>query len=262
MNELLDERARSGARTTRRGVRPEASLDPTIAEMELPATWVRVTVSKALTLGALIDVKDGNHGSNHPKVDEFTASGAPFIAANLVHDGQIDYEHAPRLSGRPLQRLRIGFAKPDDVILTHKGSVGRVAIADRDCVLTPQTTYYRCDPQLILPGYLAIYQQSLYFYLQLAAEMSQTTRDFVPISDQYLLSLILPPPDEQREIVHRASRMFELADRLLARIEAASHRLECSSQAVLAKAFRGELVPAVTNAIGLTTPHAHGDEPR
>jgi type I restriction enzyme S subunit len=36
--------------------------------------------------------------------------------------------------------------------------------------------------------------------------------------------------------------MLELADGLLARIEGASRRIERSSQAVLAKAFRGELI--------------------
>lgn len=242
MNDVLGERELGAERKTRRGVAPNAPIDAAIADLDLPATWARITVSKALVLEALVDVKDGNHGSNHPKVGEFTAEGVPFIAANLVHDGRIDFENAPRLSGPPLQRLRIGFAEPDDVILTHKGSVGRVAIADRPCVLTPQTTYYRCDPGLILPSYLAIYQESLYFYLQLAAEMSQTTRDFVPISDQYLLTLIIPPLDEQKEIVHRATGMLELADGLLARIEGASRRIERSSQAVLAKAFRGELI--------------------
>jgi type I restriction enzyme, S subunit len=243
MNRLLGERAAAGQSKTRRGVAPGAPLKPILTELDLPANWARITVSRALVLGILVDVKDGNHGANHPKVNEFTPSGIPFIAANLVHDGKIDYDNAPRVSGRPLEHLRIGFAKPDDVILTHKGSVGRVAIADRDCVLTPQTTYYRCDFELILPEYLAIYLQSLYFYLQLAEEMSQTTRDFVPISDQYLLGLILPPPDEQKEIVRRAKELLALSDAVNGRIAAASQRVERSSLALLSKAFRGDFVP-------------------
>jgi type I restriction enzyme S subunit len=194
-------------------------------------------------LGALEDVKDGNHGANHPKVSEFTPEGIPFIAANLVHDGKIDYDNAPRLSGKPLERLRIGFAKKNDVILTHKGSVGRVAIADRDCILTPQTTYYRCDRELIAPEYLAIYLQSFYFYFQLAGEMSQTTRDFVPISDQYLMGLIIPPPAEQMEIARRVNQLLGLTDTIRQHIDNSMNRVDRSSQAVLAKAFRGELFP-------------------
>jgi restriction endonuclease S subunit len=73
--------------------------------------------------------------------------------------------------------------------------------------------------------------------------MSQTTRDFVPIGEQYLLSVVLPPPAEQEEIVRQAHDLFRLANSLTQRIESASNRVERSSQAVLAKAFRGELLP-------------------
>ena len=55
------------------------------------------------------------------------------------------------------------------------------------------------------------------------------------------MPLPLPPIEEQREIVRRASQMLRLAEALLRRIDAATRRVERSSQAVLAKAFRGEL---------------------
>lgn len=51
----------------------------------------------------------------------------------------------------------------------------------------------------------------------------------------------LPPIEEQREIVRRVDHLLVLADALKQRIEAGSKRVERSSQAVLAKAFRGEL---------------------
>jgi type I restriction enzyme, S subunit len=94
-------------------------------------------------------VKDGNHGSNHPKKDEFADDGLPFITATQVNRFRIDYETAYKLSGAPLDKIRIGFAIPGDVILTHKGSIGRVAVSTRDCVLSPQTTYYRVNSKAI-----------------------------------------------------------------------------------------------------------------
>jgi type I restriction enzyme, S subunit len=54
----------------------------------------------------------------------------------------------------------------------------------------------------------------------------------------------LPPIDEQREIVARAGALMQLADELAERIARASKAVERSAQAVLAKAFRGELNPA------------------
>jgi type I restriction enzyme S subunit len=45
-----------------------------------------------------------------------------------------------------------------------------------------------------------------------------------------------------REIVSRTSKMLDSANTILARIEAANNRVVRSSQAVLARAFRGELI--------------------
>lgn len=52
----------------------------------------------------------------------------------------------------------------------------------------------------------------------------------------------LPPLSEQVEIVRRVYQILSLADALAARIDAASKCVARSSQAVLAKAFRGELI--------------------
>jgi type I restriction enzyme, S subunit len=234
---------RPGATRPRRGV-PEAVETPeVIVSLELPESWGAFSVAQLLRTGALLDLKDGNHGANHPKVADFTASGLPFITAAQVKDFQIDYDGAYKVSGEPLEKLRVGFAKPGDAILTHKGSVGRSALNTQECVLTPQTTYYRPNVQIISPGYLVFLFAAPHFYSQLAQVMSQTTRDFVPISEQYRLFLILPPKEEQDEIVRRVGAFFKLADVIEKRVAAATARAERLTQAILAKAFRGELVP-------------------
>jgi type I restriction enzyme, S subunit len=53
----------------------------------------------------------------------------------------------------------------------------------------------------------------------------------------------LPSSDEQEEIVHRVEALFALADAIEKRVAAATLRFERMTQAVLAKAFRGDLVP-------------------
>lgn len=52
----------------------------------------------------------------------------------------------------------------------------------------------------------------------------------------------LPPTSEQHEIVRRVEALFKLADALEKRVAAAMVRAEKLTQAILAKAFRGELV--------------------
>jgi type I restriction enzyme S subunit len=48
---------------------------------------------------------------------------------------------------------------------------------------------------------------------------------------------------EQQEIVRRVEQLFALADRIDSRLQAAQERVGRLTQSLLAKAFRGELVP-------------------
>lgn len=53
----------------------------------------------------------------------------------------------------------------------------------------------------------------------------------------------LPPIEEQKEITRRVESLFAWADRLEARYHTARSRLDRLTPALLAKAFRGQLVP-------------------
>jgi type I restriction enzyme S subunit len=57
------------------------------------------------------------------------------------------------------------------------------------------------------------------------------------------VAVALPPLAEQDEIARRVEAMFKLADAVEKRVAAATARAEKLTQAILAKAFRGELVP-------------------
>jgi type I restriction enzyme S subunit len=66
-------------------------------------------------------------------------------------------------------------------------------------------------------------------------KLTQANMNRIPIA--------LPPAGEQQEIVRRVKALFYLADMIEKRVEAATKRTEKLTQAILAKAFRGELVP-------------------
>ncbi len=53
----------------------------------------------------------------------------------------------------------------------------------------------------------------------------------------------IPPADEQAEIVRRVETLFAFADRLEARLAQAQTAVDRLTPSLLAKAFRGELVP-------------------
>jgi type I restriction enzyme S subunit len=57
----------------------------------------------------------------------------------------------------------------------------------------------------------------------------------------------LPDSNEQTEIIHRVEALFAMADRIEARCTAARTQAQRLTPLVLAKAFRGELVPQYPN---------------
>jgi type I restriction enzyme, S subunit len=154
--------------------------------------------------GSIIAIQDGNHGGSHPKASEYVRQGIPFVMASDIRDGRLDLANCKRLAEDRTDRLRIGFAKPGDVLLTHKGTVGEVAIVPSDVtpylMLTPQVTYYRTDREKLDPIYLALAFRGPQFQSQLEQISAQSTRPYVAISTQRHLVLPWVTIVEQRRI--------------------------------------------------------------
>lgn len=61
------------------------------------------------------------------------------------------------------------------------------------------------------------------------------------------MHVLLPHIEEQKEIVRRVDELFAFADQLEARVKTAQSCIDRLTQSILAKAFRGELVPQDPN---------------
>ncbi|MCF7200899.1 restriction endonuclease subunit S [Pseudomonas oligotrophica] len=90
--------------------------------------------------------------------------------------------------------------------------------------------------------------ETLYIYrwfetVDLAKLNTGSTIPQVNNTDISPLVIPLPPLEEQTEIVRRVEQLFAFADQLEARVKAAQARIDRLTQSILAKAFRGELVP-------------------
>lgn len=115
--------------------------------------WKEYTVQELIDIGMLDEPLDGNHGSIHPKASDYVTSGVPFIMANNLIGGEVDFDTCVFISEEQAKTLRKGFAKPGDVLLTHKATIGRTAIVSEKyetIILTPQVTYYRIKSGMIL----------------------------------------------------------------------------------------------------------------
>jgi len=61
------------------------------------------------------------------------------------------------------------------------------------------------------------------------------------------LPIPVPPIEEQKEIVRRVRELFQFADQIEHRYQKAKTHIDNLTQSILAKAFRGELVPQDPN---------------
>ena len=174
--------------------------------------WKEYTVQELIDLDMLDEPLDGNHGSIHPKASDYVDEGVPFIMANNLINGVVDLDGCVFISEEQAKTLRKGFAKPGDVLLTHKATIGRTAIVpDRyeTIILTPQVTYYRVK-RGIDNRYLKYYFDSPDFQTTLNNWAgSGSTRAYLGITAQHKLPVILPPYSEQQKIAD----ILEVLDR-------------------------------------------------
>ena len=165
----------------------------------------RIKIEDLINNGSILVHKDGNHGAKYPRTEEFGELGVPFLTAKLLdNSGNIDLLKAPRLAKEKAQKFTFGFVQPEDVLLSHNATVGRVAVmpqVDEPILIGTSLTHFRLDKSKILPTYLAAYFSGKDFQDQLAAVMSQTTRNQVPITSQRKLYIELPSIEIQAEIV-------------------------------------------------------------
>jgi type I restriction enzyme, S subunit len=206
--------------------------------------WITATIDSLLKTGAITGHKDGNHGSDYPRIEEFGSVGVPFLTAKSLHDGKVDIDNAPRLADERANKLRFGFVAPGDVLLSHNATVGRVAIVPNftgRLLIGTSLTYFRVNPEKLSARYLAAYFAGRKFQDQLAAVMSFSTRNQVPITLQRRLSVIVPPPPEQHAI---ASVLGTLDDKI-----ELNRRMNETLEAMAQALFKSWFVDATRNGL-------------
>lgn len=170
----------------------------------------------------VLRIEDGNHGEYRPRPEEFTPEGIAYIRAADMTSGTIDFSGAGKINAGAYRRIRKGIGRPGDVILSHKGTVGRVAVAPKDSpeyVCSPQTTFWRSlDPGTLDQGYLRYLMTSPKFVAQLDYLKSQTDMaPYVSLTDQRALTLEIPTISAQKAI---AEVLGALDDKIAANAQA------------------------------------------
>ncbi len=183
------------------------------------------TVEQLIQMNMLEAPMDGNHGTIHPKTTDYVDEGVPFIMANDLIGGTVNFSTCAYITEKQASTLRKGFSHPGDVLLTHKATIGRTAIVPNDyptIILTPQVTYYRVK-QGIYNKYLKYYFDSPPFQNTFNSWAgSGSTRAYLGITAQRKLPISLPSLELQVKIAEVLSALddkIELNKRIYYNLE-------------------------------------------
>ncbi|OQW79289.1 MAG: hypothetical protein BVN35_02380 [Proteobacteria bacterium ST_bin11] len=174
----------------------------------------------------------------------------PVLRMGNIQDGALDWTDLVYTSDVvEITKYQLSLG---DVLFNRTNSpelVGKTAVfkGEREAIYAGYLIRVRCLPQL-LPDYLNYCLSSpagrQYCWQVKSDGVSQSNINAKKLA---AFEFNLPSVEEQTEIVRRVESLFAYADRLEARYNSARAQVEKLTPALLAKAFRGELIPQDPN---------------
>jgi type I restriction enzyme, S subunit len=219
------ERERLGKRY-REPTLPEASELPTI-----PEGWSWALLSEVGEMGR-------GRSRHRPRNDPRLYGGdLPFIqTGDVAGSGGRITTHSQTYNERGLAQSRLWPGRT--VCITIAANIAESALLTYPACFPDSVVGVICDESVVLPEYLELFIRTA--RRDLAAFAPATAQANINLAILSEVAVAVPPIDEQREIVLKVGRIYELADRVLSAVRTASRRVERTSQAVLSKALHGQ----------------------
>jgi len=203
---------------------------------ELPESWSLrpfMSVSREITVGYV-----------GPMAKEYVSSGVPFLRSLNVRPFRFDPTNIKFISADFHRTILKSRLSPGDVAIVRSGNSG---IA---CVVPESLPEANCSDLVILrpsseldAGYACLFMNSAAAQAHVNSVKVGIAQGHFNVGSMKTTLIPLPPLTEQQEIVRRVESLFKTADALEARYRKAKAHVDELTQSILAKAFRGELLP-------------------
>jgi type I restriction enzyme S subunit len=224
-----------GGREATTDVKPGiAGLSVNAPQTEPPPNWAWVSLRRVAR-------QETGHtpSRSHP---EYWDGGIPWIgipdAGN--HHGHVIHQTLQTVSEQGLANSSARLLPAGTVCLSRTASVGYVTIMGRPMATSQDFATWTCTPALV-SKYLMFALMAEGENIRKFGEGSTHTTIYFP--EIRALHICLAPLAEQQEIVAKVDKALAWIDRLASEATSARRLIDHLDQAVLAKAFQGELVP-------------------
>ena len=206
---------------------------------------------KKYKLGEIIeDIAMGPFGSNI-KVDNFIDRGVPVIRGANLNEGGFDERSFVFVSEEKAQSLKRSLAYPDDLVFTHRGTIGQVGIIPYNkfpkYLVSQSQMRLTVNKNFIEPKFLYYFFRSSVGQYELLKNASQVGVPAIAQPTQSLKDVDIQIPDleTQKEIVNLLST---LDDKIVLNRETNS-TLEAIAQAIFKEWFVDFNYPGATGEL-------------
>lgn len=241
------ESVRAGRRSSSKLARRKPVSD--VPQVPLPDTWRWISPDE-LAADAPYSIGIGPFGSNLVKGD-YRTQGVRLVFVRDIRREEFSDENAVYVDSAKAEELHQHWVSGGDVLITKMGDPpGDTAIYPTEqqaAVITADCIKLRPHSDLASSRFLywAIRSQSV--KNQILEETKGVAQQKLSLDRFRQIAIPTPPLEEQHEIVRRIESAFARIDRLAKEAKRALELVGRLDEAILAKAFRGELVPQDEN---------------
>ena len=186
---------------------------PINEETGLPEGWEEKRI-----IDCEIKIGDGNYSSKYPRANDFLKKGVPFFSTKEMVNGRLSLEDVKRISDQQHSELTKGHLKSGDVLLSTRGSIGKVAYVDErfeGCNINAQLVFFRSDNVKIYGKFLYCQLSTPIMYKKIINVGSGSAQPQLPIKTLNQFKILVPGSDTQKEFNSLVSNKFKLLEVLL-----------------------------------------------
>lgn len=217
---------------------PPVEYSETDKVPDLPKTWSYQSFDTFVT--------DSFYGPRFA-AEDYSNRGVPTIrTTDIGFGGTIKLTDPPRVALSDKEVKKLGLVDGDLLVTRTGATIGKCAIYEERIGPAVPSAYlirFRLTRDSVPPAFLLMFLMSPMGQRLLVGRSTAVAQPNVNAENISHFPVPLPPRVEIDEILCRVEALFKLADAIEKRVAVAKARADKLTQAILAKAFRGELVP-------------------
>lgn len=184
------------------------------------------------------------------KSQTFYGSGTPIVRIDNFYDGTIQAWNTLKRIELTAEELSTFLLEEDNILVNRVnspkflGKCGLVKNLSEDCVFESNMMRIKIDQKQLISEYATLFLRCIKGREELTKNAKHAVnQSSINQQDVKAVLVNLPPLPEQKEIVRRVEDLFKFADSIEERFKQAKAQVDKLTNSILAKAFRGELVP-------------------